>query len=118
MVHQKVWWKCPKGDDHEWEAAINDRKQNGCSICRGLTVVKSNCLATTHPHLVEEWHPTKNKGLFKGKKKKVKLTPHTITAGSHNMVWWKCTEGIDHEWKTTPNSRTNKDANCPICPGI
>lgn len=21
---QKVWWKCPKGDDHEWEARIGD----------------------------------------------------------------------------------------------
>ena len=20
--HKKVWWTCPKGDDHEWEATL------------------------------------------------------------------------------------------------
>jgi hypothetical protein len=26
--HQKVWWKCPKGDDHEWEATVKERVRN------------------------------------------------------------------------------------------
>jgi len=32
--HNKVWWKCSKGDDHEWEASIKSRNNgNGCPIC-------------------------------------------------------------------------------------
>jgi len=31
---RKVWWKCPKGDDHEWEATINHRATGtGCPKC-------------------------------------------------------------------------------------
>ena len=32
--NKKVWWKCPKGDDHEWKALINNRnKGRGCPFC-------------------------------------------------------------------------------------
>ena len=31
---KKVWWQCPKGDDHEWDAVINSRTGgNGCPYC-------------------------------------------------------------------------------------
>ena len=31
---KKVWWKCPKGDDHEWEASISHRSLGRkCPIC-------------------------------------------------------------------------------------
>ena len=44
---KKVWWKCDKGDDHEWETAIGNRSiGKGCSICAGQKTVLSNCLAT------------------------------------------------------------------------
>ena len=34
---QKVWWKCPNGEDHEWEVKINNRsiKTSGCPFCAG-----------------------------------------------------------------------------------
>ena len=33
--NKKVWWKCDKGDDHEWIVRIGDRVnyQTGCPIC-------------------------------------------------------------------------------------
>ena len=69
----KIWWKCPKGDDHEWQAIIVSRTNGrGCPVCRNLLVVLSNCLATINPKLAQEWHPTKNK----------KLTPFNVVAGS------------------------------------
>ena len=47
-----VWWKCPKGDDHEWLARPHRVYTNsGCPICIDYEVVKSTCLATTHPRL-------------------------------------------------------------------
>ena len=103
--HKRVWWKCPKGNDHEWKASVGSRVSgNGCSICAGKKVVKSNCLATTHPKLANEWHPNKN-GL---------LTPNDIVSGSGKKVYWKCSKGIDHEWKAVVASRAN-GRNCPYC---
>ena len=33
----KVWWKCSKGDDHEWEAAIKNRSRGrGCPKCANM----------------------------------------------------------------------------------
>ena len=60
--NKKVWWKCPKGDDHEWLSNIANRAllKRSCPVCYGLKVVNSNCLATTHPHLAREWHNKKN----------------------------------------------------------
>ena len=43
---RKVWWKCPKGEDHEWEASMNNRsKGQGCSVCSNKLVVPSNCFS-------------------------------------------------------------------------
>ena len=95
--NEEVWWKCDQGDDHEWEASINNRsKGQGCSICRGLTVVKSNCLATLNPTIAKEWHPTKNGA----------LTPRDVTISTGRKVWWKCDVADDHEWHTSVASRS------------
>ena len=52
---KKVWWKCDKGVDHEWEATIVKRNRGRkCPICSGQKVVKSNCLATTHPEIAKQ----------------------------------------------------------------
>ena len=102
---KKVWWKCDKGDDHEWEAIISSRiNGSGCPICSGNKVVKSNCLSTTHPHLVNQWHPTLNGD----------LTPNDVSQGSSKKVWWKCDKGDDHEWEASPNKRAI-GRGCPVC---
>ncbi len=93
----KVWWKCDKGPDHEWEATVMNRAGgNGCTVCAGTKKAESNCLAATHPHLVSEWHPTKNT-----------LTPKEVSKGQNITVWWKCDKGPDHEWEATVMNRAN-----------
>ena len=105
---RKVWWKCPRGDDHEWQAVIYSRKNgNGCSVCTGKTVVKSNSLATNFPEISKEWHPNKNG----------ELTPADVYHGSTKRAWWKCPLGEDHEWQTPVFQRTNIGVGCPICAG-
>jgi len=105
--HKKVSWKCDKADDHEWESKIYDRVTGkGCACCRGLKIVLSNCLATTHPKLATEWHPTKNGD----------LSPNDIVSGSNKKVWWKCNVAHDHEWQATSNDRS-LGTNCPCCDG-
>lgn len=102
---KKVWWTCPNGDDHEWEASIVSRIQgHGCGVCVGHLAVKSNCLATINPRLAKEWHPTKNN----------ELTPNNVTPSSGKKVWWKCAKGDDHEWDAVIANR-NKGIGCPIC---
>ena len=52
---KKVWWKCDKGDDHEWEAIVKNRTKGArCAICHGKKVVQSNCLQTLNPNLSKQ----------------------------------------------------------------
>src|SRR5262245_28146044 len=104
--NKKVWWKCPKADDHEWEAVIASRAGGtGCPCCRNVKVVMSNCLATTHPDLARQWHPTKNGT----------LTPSNVTYGNGKPIWWLCENG--HQWSASPNQRTTRGRGrgCPYC---
>ncbi|AOR26220.1 conserved hypothetical protein (DUF4379) [Formosa sp. Hel3_A1_48] len=104
--NKKVWWKCDIGDDHEWESKISNRANGkNCPICSGQKVVLSNCLATTNPELVRQWHPIKNGN----------LTPHAVTYGSNKNVWWKCDKGDDHEWEASIVNRTKRNSGCPVC---
>ena len=40
---KKVWWKCSKGDDHEWIVSINNRTSNKrkCPFCSNQKVSKT-----------------------------------------------------------------------------
>lgn len=103
--NKKVWWRCQNG--HEWEATINNRvfKNNSCPYCSGRKILPGyNDLATTHPELAKEWHPTKNGD----------LTPQDVSKGTTKKVWWQCEKG--HEWKVSPNQRTG-GRGCPYCAG-
>lgn len=88
---------------HTWSATISNIKSFGCAICSGKKIALENCLATTSPHLMKEWHATKNQ-----------ITPYEITKSSPRKVWWfckKCTE----VWLDSPNHRTNRGSGCPYC---
>ena len=103
--HRKVWWQCENGNDHVWEASVNNRvKGRGCPICSGKEVVASNCLVSTHPKLAKEWHPTRNGNLY----------PESVVSGSQRKVWWKCAKGDDHEWQANISNRS-RGVGCPIC---
>ena len=44
---KKVWWKCPKGPDHEWDASVSHRTRGrGCPMCRGFRPSITNSLAS------------------------------------------------------------------------
>jgi hypothetical protein len=56
------------------------------------------------PRLVEEWDAERNGA----------LTPHTVSAGSGRMIWWRCRRGRDHRWRAKPNNRA-LGSGCPFC---
>ena len=64
-----------------------------------------NDLATTHPALAAEWHPTKNGD----------LTPRDVVAGSAKRFWWLCAKG--HEWPALGSDHATGKA-CPYCSGL
>ena len=104
-THRKVWWKCSKG--HEWRAQVKSRVHgSGCPICSNRKIkVGENDLATTHPEIAAQWHPTKN-----GTR-----TPYSVVGGHHAKVWWHCQKG--HEWQAMILSRTTTGNGCPVCAG-
>lgn len=100
---RKVWWLCEKG--HEWQATIASRSSGtGCPVCANRKIIPGeNDLATTHPALAAQWHPSKNGT----------LTPEKISHGYDRKVWWICSKG--HEWRASPTTRVKMGAECPIC---
>jgi hypothetical protein len=103
-----VWWKCPKGPDHEWRTLIKNRvKGDKCPFCSGKKPSVTNSLASLFPDIALQLHPERNKN----------MTAHDIVAGSHTRYWWKCDKGSDHEWRAAVKSRTLSKQNCPCCAG-
>ena len=104
----KIWWKCAKCG-YEWKTAIEKRaiRKHGCLNCTNqVTVSGVNDLATLHPKVAQEWHPTKN-GF---------LTPRDIRPKSNRKYWWKCVK-CGHEWQASAQSRIHLKSGCPACSG-
>ena len=105
---KKVWWKCSEGPDHEWEAEIRKRAiyKTGCPFCKGKKLSITNRLDMNFPDVISEWDFNKNL-----------KSPDNYFQYSSKKVWWKCSEGPDHEWEAKISSRTLKKTGCPFCSG-
>lgn len=102
-VNKKAFWLCSSG--HTWEAGVNSRSAgSNCPVCHGLQVLAGfNDLATTHPKIAADWHPSLNN-----------LTvPTMIVAGTHQKFWWLCNKK-NHVWEATVKDRVRGTA-CPKC---
>lgn len=104
--HRRVWWKCPEGKDHEWSVRIADRVNygTGCPFCANQRTSKTNTIAALAPHLVKEWHKSKNG----------KVKPSDERAGSDVKRWWKCSK-CKNEWQAEPRRRFKRGSSCPEC---
>lgn len=103
----RLWWQCERG--HEWEAVCYSRSganKGGCPVCANARVLTGyNDLATTHPDLAAQWHPSSNHPLL----------PTEIVAGANRKIWWQCQRG--HEWQALVNTRSQRGFGCPYCSG-
>ena len=101
--NEVVYWICSKCG-YRFKAKICNRaRRKSCACCSGKIVVSGiNDLATTHPQLAEEWHPTKNGD----------LSPRNVSYGMAKKVWWICQEG--HEYQATILHRSS-GTSCPVC---
>lgn len=109
--HMRAWWAhtTKSGVVHEWSSTVANRARgSGCPKCAKRGPQRDwSPLTVTHPHLVDEWHPTRNG----------ELTPDIISAGSSRRIWWVHTtkSGVVHEWDTTVKDRTREGTGCPTC---
>ena len=115
---KKAFWKCPEGDDHEWDASIYGRtgRGRGCPICSGRKVVDSTCLATTHPDLAKEWDYEKNNLIPLKKGLPTPITPYNVRAKCNRVVHWICSKNKNHKWRSSISNKTRKSGGgCPHC---
>ena len=90
----KIWWKCPKGPDHEWVASPSSRNRSGCPFCSGQKVSVTNNLSATRPEIAKLWHPTLNES----------LKPEDLVGFSRKKIWWQCLKEKSHVWQDSPSS--------------
>lgn len=103
---KSVWWRCPNGPDHSWQACpVNIRwsKTGGCPFCIGKRASVTNSLVILRPDLVAEWHPTKNGD----------VDIQTVVVGSHHRVWWQCAQ--KHDWQAIVRDRVRGYGKCRLC---
>lgn len=84
-----------------------DITKYGCGVCGSHSEVVYtgyNDIATTHSHLANQWHPTKNSSLL----------PTMVSSGSHKEVWWLCDE-CGHDWEAIICNRSLNNSGCPCC---
>ena len=102
---RKLWWLC-SDCAHEWLARGYSRASGGgCPACsnKAIHIDGRNSMASTHPDLAKEFHPTRNG----------ELTPRDVVAGTGRKLWWRCLE-CEHEWNK-PGSRRVRGIGCPAC---
>jgi cytochrome c-type biogenesis protein CcmH/NrfF len=100
-----VWWQCPIGIDHEWQATVaNVVNGSTCPVCLGRKITDSNNLSALFPKLIEEWDFEKNT-----------VDPLRISPGSKEKAWWVCKRDGEHKWCSSIKDRTGKDSGCPVC---
>ena len=99
-----VWWICQKG--HSYSTLLSHRTlmKTGCPYCSNKKLLTGyNDLATTHPHIAEEWDVVKN-----GDTK-----PSEVMAGSNNKKYWFICMN-NHSYSSTLLNR-KKGRGCPEC---
>lgn len=105
---RRAWWRCRKDASHVWCATIANRARRkrpaGCPFCSGRRVSATNNLATKHPAIAAEWHPTRNGN----------LTARDVTAGTKRLVWWRCSVDRSHVWRSSILNRT-RPRGCRFC---
>ena len=100
---KNVWWKC-RTCGYEWKSVIHSRAKGAmCPVCADRAVLTGyNDLATTDPHLLDEWDFDKNTDFL----------PEHISRQSMYSVWWKCP--LNHSYKATISDRAS-GMGCKVC---
>lgn len=106
------YFKCPEGLDHVFVARPTELVARGqahaCPCCALKQVCSTNSVATTHPTVAAEWHPTKNA-------KHVPSAMETLSTAKA-AIWFQCSKDQRHEWRAIVANRCAGEP-CPFCSG-
>lgn len=102
--NKKYYWRCKLG--HSWRTTVNNRAYGkGCPICSGNVVLEGfNDLATTHPDIASQWHPTLNGSLL----------PTHVSKGHQKKVWFMCPI-CKNAYETLIPNKIKGFGGCPFC---
>lgn len=116
-----LWTICSQDARHVFQATPNRLttgfKRSGrvpCPFCDGKQVIPEESFGARFPDLIHEWDEVLNVKTSDDSGRS-ELNPFTVSPNSHQKVWWRCSSGIDHIWKSSIKSRTNYG--CPYCKG-
>jgi len=110
---KKAFWVCKENREHKWNIQISSRaklnKATGCPYCSKQKVNHTNCLSTTHPHLLKEWDYEKNS-----------LKPEEVPSGCDKKAFWICSKNQEHKWEAIIYTRTKniEPSSCPLCSNL
>jgi DNA-directed RNA polymerase subunit RPC12/RpoP len=105
---RSLTWQCKAGHP-TWTNRLRKRAIDGqgCPYCSGKKICDSNSLRALYPDLAPQWDVERN--VTEG----IRLSPETVSPGSHDHVWWRCEFG--HSWKAQVKQRTSLKTGCPKC---
>ena len=97
----EIWWQCQEINYHEWKQSPETFRS--CIYCNKIQAIHPlDSIKYTHPNLAKQFHPTKNEG----------ISVEEVHVGQNTpKIWWKCENGPDHEWETSPVDRHKKNKN-------
>jgi hypothetical protein len=72
---------------------------------RLMAVRTSEDWVAGYPDLVRRWDTAKNGDTF----------PFEVGRCSRKVIWWKCSEGADHEWSSPAVDEVRRRRGCPFC---
>eukprot|EP01083_Nonionella_stella_P195024 718736_1 len=107
---RKVWLKCPKGDDHEWQTTIKKTASSPvkCGFCSGSEwSISTQSLQGVRPDLVSDLDTKRS---FEGKEVP---TPELLDAYSEDVIFWKCAE--NHSYVCSVVDRVKNGQDCVQC---
>jgi very-short-patch-repair endonuclease len=107
-----AWWKCEKGECHEWTSTVNNRTNgNGCPFCAGQRICKQEkcdgCKVKTFASSdkLNCW----NKILNKEK-------PYEVFISAKKSYWFICNM-CNHDFKSSLNN-ISSGCWCPYCSNL
>ncbi|TFC23370.1 zinc-ribbon domain-containing protein [Cryobacterium glucosi] len=96
-------WRCAKGHNYPATASNRTAARSKCPVCLNRLIVPGiNDIATTHPQLLAEWHPSWLR----------RFPPTKYGAGSQESIRWVCPN--DHEYPMSIADRV-KSKGCQQC---
>lgn len=105
--YTKIWWKCLKNPNHEWQLSATSmvKSQGLCRICFSKKQSRHPTLDIFSEELSKQWHPTKNGS----------LKPSDVYPGSGKKAWWICPNNPQHIWEAVICNRALKGRGCSKC---